>query len=59
MSILILMAPPRNEKHERTSGDGSYDRGKEPESHHNLRAASAFAISFRTAYLWNGMTKKR
>jgi hypothetical protein len=29
------------------------------ESRHNLRAASAFAISFRTPYLWNGMMKKR
>jgi hypothetical protein len=27
--------------------------------HHNLLAASAFAISFRTPYLWNGTTKKR
>jgi hypothetical protein len=26
---------------------------------HNLRAASAFAISLRTPYLWNGMMKKR
>jgi hypothetical protein len=30
-----------------------------PEAHHNLRAASAFAISFRTPYLWNGTTKNR
>jgi hypothetical protein len=29
------------------------------ELRHNLRAASAFAISFRTPYLWNGMMKKR
>src|SRR5260370_25907217 len=35
-----------------------YDRGPVPESHHNLRAASAFAISFRTPNLWNGTTKK-
>src|SRR5258708_36914049 len=50
---------PRNEKHESTSGEGSYDRGPAPETHHNLHAASAFAISFRTPYLWNGTTKKR
>jgi hypothetical protein len=27
-------------------------------SRHNLRAASAFAISLRTPYLWNGLMKK-
>jgi hypothetical protein len=26
---------------------------------HNLRAARAFTMSFRTPYLWNGTTKKR
>ena len=39
------------------SGEGSYDRGQVPEAHHNLRAASAFSISFRRPYLWNGTTK--
>src|SRR6266481_9561449 len=43
---------------ESTSGEGSNDHGPMPESHHNLRAASAFAISFRTPYLWNETTKK-
>ena len=33
--------------------------GLAPEAHHNLRAARARAISFRTPYLWNGTTKKR
>jgi hypothetical protein len=28
-------------------------------SRHNLRAARAFTMSFRTPYLWNGTTKKR
>ena len=33
--------------------------GLAPEAHHNLRAASARAISFQTPYLWNGTTKKK
>jgi hypothetical protein len=40
-------------------GPGSYDRRPVPGAFHHLRAASAFAISFRTPYLWSGTTKNR
>jgi hypothetical protein len=37
----------------------SRDRWPVLKSRHNLRAAKAFTMSFRTPYLWNGTTKKR
>jgi hypothetical protein len=53
---MFMVLTPGNEKHE---GEVVRTAAVAPETHHNLRAASAFAISFRTLYLWNGTMKNR